>query len=269
MEDLTYQTIHEYIRAPFGALDTETKQRLEPKYQENKKKIVCKSVCEYEETYLIHLLIPSESSEGKTYDVVIQFFTPDKVIRKESTLDNYLIQFFSNSPSFIYKYAVLYKNKGFMIDSLQDKLNQDYKDALPTKSNSSMKMSYDKSLYFACRFLIDNSLVFLNKKTLLLTNSKSEFRRFVDGIGDYSGEKFQREIYDIESDFKKEIKRDLLKAEDVFKKRKLFPSKNSITKKEKIGPTRNTLKDKSSITTGKVVKKVGKKQPKKYTTKKS
>ena len=123
MENLTYQTISEYIRAPFGALDTENKQRLEPKYQENKKKISCKCVCEYEDTYLIHILIPSESREGKNYDVIIQFFTPDKEVKKEDTLNNYLIQFFSNSPSFIYKYAVLYKNKGFMIDSLQDKLS--------------------------------------------------------------------------------------------------------------------------------------------------
>lgn len=261
MEDLTYQTLNEYIRAPFGALDTENKQRLEPKYQDNKKKISCKCVCEFEDTYLIHVLVPSESQEGKSYDVVIQFFTHNKEISKESTLDNYLIQFFSNSPSFIYKYAVLYKNKGFMIDSLQDKLNQDYKDSLPTKSNSSMKMSYDKSLYFACRFIQDNSLAFLNKKTLMRTNQKLEFRRFVDGIGDYSGSKFNREVYDIETDFRKEIKKDLLKAENVFKKRDLSLSKRVVGKREKLKATTNTSKDKSSITTTKVVKKSSKVQP--------
>ena len=263
-----YQTISEYIRAPFGTEDNDNRHRLETMYISAKRNISCKCVCEYEKTYMFHILIPSESQKDKTYDVIIQFFSPDKETQGEPTLSNYFIQFFSNSPSFIYRYAVLYKQNGFLIDSLQDKFNPEYANTLPEKTNKNMKMTYDKSLYFACRFLLDHSLLYLSKKSIK-TIPKLDFRHFIDGIQDYTGQKIERELYEIEADFKKELKQDLLKAENVVKKRKrVFSNSHVIEKKPKITQKTSTIKStipkKSAVT-----KKVAKKRSRTSTTKNS
>ena len=155
-----YQAISDFMRSPFGRTDSMDQNiKYEKMYNEYTKsnKIYVSGYTIIESSYYIHIKIPSESQkDGKyEYDVIIRFFTDKPELEKSMSLRAYYMQFFSNSPSFIYKYAALYKKEDYLIRELYDKLDPEYKDVMPEKTNSDMILSYDKSIYFACRFLSD------------------------------------------------------------------------------------------------------------------
>ena len=181
MDNTIYQTLEEYLFQPFGIADSDQEKILGPKYLQCKNKIKLKEYAVYDNDYYIHILIPSESSPDKFYDVVLQFFYPDESVKTFGSLNKYFVQFFSTSPSFIYKYAALYKLHGYLIDALQEKLDPDYADRLPDKTNKDYKMSYDKSLYFACRFLYDNRFTYMMKAGLVL-QKKVQLESMVNSI---------------------------------------------------------------------------------------
>ena len=147
-----YQTLSGFLIAPFhDRSNLEKDVTYDSKYKAfvSSNKIRIFAMCVIEDSYYIHVKIPSESQKnGKyEYDVVIRFFTDNPEILKQDTLRHYYIQFFSNSPSFMYQYAYLYKKEGFLIEALYDKIDADYIDTPPEKTNASMKTSYDKSIY--------------------------------------------------------------------------------------------------------------------------
>lgn len=231
MEDTIYQTLEEYLFQPFGIADSDQEKILGPKYLQSKNKIILKDYATYEDEYFLHILIPSESTENKYYDVVIQFFYPDNSVKAHGSLNHYFVQFFSTSPSFIYKYAALYKLHGYLIDSLQEKLDPDFADRMPDKTNKDYKMSYDKSLYFACRFLYEHRLSLMTKSGLKL-QKKVQLESLINSIVPVNMVKMEdpnviKNIYN-------ETKKDKEKAKNfIEKKKKSRPiGKNIIPKKK-------------------------------------
>lgn len=160
-----YQTLNDFVMHPFGKPYNEKGASMRKSYDKLQSilRIDCFSILD--DSYYLHIKVPSESTAGKFYDVVLQFLPPDAATAKQATLDNYVIQFFSNSPSFIYKYAVLYKQKGYMIDALQSKLNPDYKNTLP-KNVETLELDMDKSIYLATTFLYEGRVTYLSKSAL-------------------------------------------------------------------------------------------------------
>ena len=217
MEDTIYQTLEEFLFRPFGVVDPEQEKVLAPKYAQNGKyvKLIEYSVLDGE--YFLHFSIPSESQKDKTYDVVLQFFHPDDQLAKHGSLNHYLVQFFSNSPSFIYKYAALYKLHGYLIQSLQDRLDISYIDKMPDKTNKDYKMSYDKSLYFACRYLYEHRLTLMTKAGLFL-QKKVPFREMVRHI--IPVDMLEEIDPNIEEIVKKETKEDKKKAKEYIATKK-------------------------------------------------
>ena len=147
-----YQTLSGFLFSPFhGKEDLQKDTEYNSKYisfiSENRIRIV--AMCIIEDSYYIHLKVPSESQKqvGYEYDVVIRFFTDNPEVLKHQHLRSYYVQFFSNSPSFMYQYAYLYNQSGYLINALYDKIDAEYINTPPQKTNSSMKMSYDKSIY--------------------------------------------------------------------------------------------------------------------------
>ena len=129
-----YQTLSEFLQSPFGSGADQNKLiKYNAMYNSNINKIVLNAYTKIEDSYYFHVKVPSESQKSGNvqYDVVIRFFTDNADALASSHLRNYYIQFFSNSPGFIYNYAVLYKNNGFLIDSLYTKLDPRYFDKLP------------------------------------------------------------------------------------------------------------------------------------------
>lgn len=204
-----YQSIADFMRSPFGRTDSMEKNT---KYQElyetykRSNKIYVAGYCNIEDSYYIHVKIPSESQkDGKyEYDVVIRFFTDNPSLKPGNSLRAYYMQFFSNSPGFIYKYAALYKKEDYLIRDLYNKLDPEYSNVMPTKTNSDMVLSYDKSIYFACRFLSDGRFRYLNKFGLLLQKKKTPSKFFSD-ISDFKSIKFDQDLLNTEKKLKRDI----------------------------------------------------------------
>ena len=246
-----YQTIGEFLNSPFGSPDQETYAKLEKKYKEAKRPVSVHAYTILDEAYFFYFIIPSESQPDKSYDVVLQFFTNDNDVKKSSSLQNYYIQFFSNSPSFIYRYAVLYKQKGYMIDSLQKKMDPKYADTLPEKTNKDLKLTFDKSLFMACYYLQNDGSTWLDKE-FLKKKRKTSMREFLSNIGsfqDVKGEKVVFDVIEITSSLKNELQKDLRKIPKRMKIRKEESPKPRFgvgiqvkKKMEKVKPTRSTFK---------------------------
>lgn len=259
--DVMYQTLEQFLFTPFGVADTDQENKLNPKYNLYKNMIQLECYSELEGSYYLHLKIPSESDPGKKYDVVIQFFPVNEAIAKKANLYQYYVNFFSNSPSFVYKYAVIYKLHGYMIDALQEKMDPAYAGKLPEHTNPNMKISYDKSLYFACKWLYEKQMIYLSKPTLKLQR-KVPFRTLVDGIA-FNKDVVGKTGHEIEVAAKKEAEADTKKAQDIFDGRDYTKdSKNSkvrpLSKKSAVS---STFKEKRLV-----FKKPNTKKPKKSAT---
>lgn len=231
-----YQTLSEFMAKPFGQANSDRDLTYISKYRafssSNKLKINAMTILE--DSYYIHIKVPSESNDGKQeYDVVIRFFTEDPQYLKDLHLRNYNIQFFSNSPGFIYKYAYVYEQKGFLIEALYNKLDPSYRGKAPEKTNANLDLSYDKSIYFACRFLLDNQFSLLAKNGSL-TMYKKSLTTFLRGISDFQSIKMDQDLLNEEKKLSKEL--------DIESKKKLNRLENDRKKKA----SDNTYKDKDS-----------------------
>lgn len=238
-KDTIYQTIDDFLRAPFGSREVDSKRdEYDKKYIElkNQKKIFCENYTEDDGMYLMHIKIPSESQEGNFYDVVIQLFTDDKEIERQLNLGKYYVQFFSNSPSFMYKYAALYKVHGYLIDSLYEKMDQEYSNMLPDKQNPDYKMNFDKSLYIACRFMQDNKETILRKNGLVFYK-KVPLHKLLRSIKDFETVKIDSELYSLERSIKKEHEKD--KAEAKKKRKELIDKINPFSRSQMKQPKKH------------------------------
>lgn len=165
MKQAKLQTIAEFMRSPLNIQNAGAKQsEYDKKYElfKRNKKLKIEGFTSIGDNYFIHMVIPSDSNPDRNYDVIVKFSPPDGGENNVS-LRYYHIQFFSNSPGFIYKYSVLYKEHGLLIEELYNKMDPDYMDTLPSKTNTSLELSYDKSIYFVCRFLSDHQFRYLSK----------------------------------------------------------------------------------------------------------
>lgn len=219
-ESASYQNITNFLNHPFDPTGmkrspefVKTKQEFDRKYEKARDGIFFVSSTVFEGSYFLHLKIPSESKAGVQYDVVIQFFTPDKAVEEHESLGQYLLQFFSNSPSFIYQYAALYYTRGYLIDAFQKKLDSRITDSTYVSSGTAKKeLMFDKSLYFACKYILENSVSLLQKTRLknLKTVSMTELLRSISG-GNPAGSG------DIVKDLKVEMQKDKMKAKKFIR----------------------------------------------------
>ena len=98
------QTLNGFMIAPFNNINTKRDETYDSKYRSyllsNKIKVF--QCAEIEDSYYIHVKVPSESQKDGNveYDVVIRFFTDKADVAIRDNLKSYYVQFFSNSPSF-------------------------------------------------------------------------------------------------------------------------------------------------------------------------
>lgn len=270
---MNFQTIEEFIARPFGN-EEKRNNEFESKYSKlnHDKRISLIAYTQIDDDYLLHLSVGSDTNPTESYDVVLLFFTDDESIKKEITFKNYYVKFFSNSPSFIYQYAVLYKQNGFLIDILYDKMDAKYKDVLPDKVNKDHNMSYDKSIFCACKYILSHQAAF--NKYLNFTPKKSP-DTFFRGIKDFSDVKMISEIRSMDKKINKELEENKKRQKDEKRKRR---GKNSTlseggitikSPKTKVGSKRSTSGLSRNKTSRTVVRKtVAKKGAKRSTLKK-
>ena len=251
-KDTPYQTLDSFIESPFGKFMRTKPADMENKYKEivMKKSIYVENYTIIDDMYLIHLKMESDSQKGNFYDVVIAFFTPDPDISNSLSLKHYLIQFYSNSPSFIYKYAALYKLHGYLIDSLYDKMDKEHSNVFPDKTNPNYQMDYDKSLYCACRFLQDNRFTYLRKDGLRSFSKKVNVKDFLSSISDYEEVKMNAELANLEKALAKENEDEKKKANELqnefvrkYSSNELENSRSNTSKQPKKTAKHDTLGD--------------------------
>lgn len=250
---ISKQTLQEFLDAPFGIPNKQKQLKYESRYLAYKKanKIKIESSIEYEKNYFVHLKVPSESQRGdSSYDVVIQFFTPDEKIRREVSVKHYYVQFFSNSPGFMYKYASLYKLEGYLIEALYDKFADGMLDVLPDKANSKYELYFDSSIYYACRYLLDNKSTVLTKFSLKIFKTKPPEIFFRD-IQDTESVALSKDVSNLHREIKKEIERDTklsLEQKTSIKRKNRFIGKQVVDNDRKKQATKSTSTRDSSIT---------------------
>ena len=107
----------------------------------------------------IHLVIPSETERDNTYDVVVRFFDGTGKNKLATSIADYDIQLFTNTPSFVYTHAYVYYEYGLSIDFLKDKLGKLATTQAPTMRNRYEIASYDKYLFFAAKFIQESRMM--------------------------------------------------------------------------------------------------------------
>lgn len=231
MADQTkYQTLTSFFAYPFGIAPDESEVlRLAKNYESyrNNYKIRLKGICQIDDVFYYHIIVPSESQKTKylgnySYDVVIRFFAENPAVKAMQSLGQYYVQFYSNCPSFMFTYAYIYKQEGYLIEALYDKLDPDYINVPPTKTNPSMKKCYDKSIYMATRFLLENPWGYLSKNSInTLWGVKKDQEKFFEDISDFKSVKLDQEVINEEKKLQKQttakgrnqIKRNLRKID--------------------------------------------------------
>lgn len=243
-----YQTLEGFLFSPFHKTESHKQKDLDydTKYRSyiNENKISIAGMCEIEDSVFIHVKVPSESQNNYSYDVIIRFFSTDPLIINQNHLRNYYIQFFSNSPSFMYQYAYVYNQEGFLIEALYDKLDPDYIDKPPEKANASMTLSYDKSIYFACRYLSDNKFRYLDKNGVI-TRKKKPSNKFFRDISDFKSVKFDQYVLAEEKKLSKQLEK------------KSPHQKDKSSSRDRNATKKNASKSTSQVSSITIVKKKG------------
>lgn len=253
-----YQTLDQFLFNPFGLNNNNvTKARqFDVLYDKEKNKIKLIGYTIVDDSYFFHVKIPSKSqkSDNVYHDVVIRFFTDDPEISKSSDIRSYYIQFFSNSPGFIYKYAVLYKKYDYLIKFLYDKLDPDYFDKLPKNVENEMDLSFDKSIYFACKYLSEKRFRVLNKIGIGI-GKKIKPDVFFKGISDFKTVTFNTELRNLSKSSLKELEKELSKHNDEKRKNDVHrkqPTKSVSNghRVEKITSKKSTTSHRSIVRKG-------------------
>lgn len=237
-----HQTLTDFYASPFKRGGQLVKQNNEY-YETYRKyrmlnKLTVYGVCQIGESFYFHIKVPSESKSDKKYeyDVVVKFYTDDPKVASQTHLRNYYVKFFSNCPSFIYKYAYIYKQEGYLIEELYNKLDKDYINVPPSNTNPNLETAYDKSLFCVIRFLLDLQYRYLDKKGPIL-HKKVTPNRFFSRISDFRSIKIDQYLINEEKKLKKNLEKEKNKRGD-----------NISSKKEKTSSTTKTKSNRSSIT---------------------
>lgn len=137
-----------------------------------------------QDNYYFKFKMPSESVNGLYYDVIIMFHPENKEIKEDKTLNRYNLRLFSNSPNFTYTYTyILNKSKIIVPDFIKHCSDTALKEP-PKVKNPVGSYGFEKSCYFACRYIkemglynkdvIDKNLTVYSKESLLKDVSHQE-----------------------------------------------------------------------------------------------
>ena len=118
------------------------------------------------ETVIYHFQIESDKNPDILYDVIFKFFTKDVSVKTNQDILEYSFQFFSNSPSFLFQFAYVYKKYNLLIPELNKQIGNQALETPPSKSNPHQAVGYDYTIYYCLRFLYLNQF-YLSKKEIL------------------------------------------------------------------------------------------------------
>lgn len=212
-KNINKQTLEEFINKPFGTKNEQKHLKYMAKYNKyiSENKIRVEGTLFFEENFFIHFKVPSESNNKiYDYDVVIQFSPPsDESIKLSTSIRYYHVNFFSNSPGFVYKYCYLYNKNGMLIEPLYDKYSPKAIIEPPRKTNSEKELFYDSSIFYAAKYMIDRRL-YMMLKLYIKNFKKKSFSDFFSAINNTEVEMARRDIKVFEKKLKLNISQESL-----------------------------------------------------------
>lgn len=187
------QRLEEFVDNPMGKgsnaipsrnlIKEDLTQRFNRLINEKEKKVHL-DIYRNRDEYYFHFKIPSESvRQVNTYDVVLHFLLDenDKTMKDDKNLNRYMVRFFSNSPSFTYTYAYAFNLHGLLVEGLENKFRPIVLKNLPITRNPGEIISYEKTIFFACIYLLQNKK-FLNKMIINAMAKPFKLKEFVSSI---------------------------------------------------------------------------------------
>lgn len=152
--------IAEYLLNPMGrgsavlALPARRRE-LESQYKDLCSKIRLTWYILGDKFYIAHVKIPSHRHERIYYDVLIQFDI-DSIASNSSVINDCSVRVFSNCPSFTYTYAYIFNKRKDLIEWARKKYPSEVLSKEPMQRNPYQVLSYERSLYFAFRYITSN-----------------------------------------------------------------------------------------------------------------
>ena len=250
--------LHEYLKNPTGkGAIIPGKDLILTNYDYrfqvlNKKKLIELNIYTNNDVVYYHMLIPTENNNRENaYDVVIKFKPVDQSSLLDKSYKQYDVEFFSNCPSFTYTYAYVAKSNGYLIPELENKYDDMILNTPPSSRNPGMIFSYEKSIYFACKYLLED------KSLLLKSHVKTYGQKLTPNTL-----KSIRNINKIEEDIKREkVKEKEAKKVSVDLNKKEKKKLDTYTKKASNNTNVNVIKKKkSTINTNSKIKTIQKKK---------
>lgn len=130
--------------------------------------------------YFIHMKVFSEVIHNFFYDVVIEFYSDDSVIRSSRSLKDYYVKFYSNDPAFVFTFAHAFIENEIFIEELKPKMSKKaIKDKADTR-NPRNEVGYVKSIYFA--YLIIKNKGLLEKVHYDTAGKKLDVKELLNSI---------------------------------------------------------------------------------------
>lgn len=118
-------------------------------------------------TLVFHMEMPSESSKGLSYDIVIEVPFSSKDENKGNNIFDFPFNVYSNCPSFIYSYAYIFYKQKLICKWLVNRYDKKTLTTPPTKKNEFGIIFYEKSIFFAVYYIFKN----MNQSVMLLEKS--------------------------------------------------------------------------------------------------
>jgi hypothetical protein len=109
-------------------------------------------------SYFFHFKIPSETYDNLEYDVIIEFYPEDEEAEKDKTINSYYVRVFSNSPAFMFTYTYVCYHNDLIPKSLIKFCSKIALKQAPNVRNPVQVYGYEKSVYFACLYIISHDL---------------------------------------------------------------------------------------------------------------
>lgn len=191
-----------------------------------------------------HILVPSEGEyRENNYDVVIKFKPSGMGNKLDGSYKQYELEFFSNSPAFAYTYAYVAKLNGYLIQELMNKYDEKILTYPPTSRNPGLMFNFEKSIYFACKYLLSDNQFLL--KSYVKSHSKKLTKNILKEIRtvskieeEYKSEKNKKEEREL-----KELKKNMENKSGVksINKKEVQTNINVIKKKVATKKKTNTI----------------------------
>lgn len=166
MQNIGALTIKQLLQNPTGKFSAYMARRdkiikdLDDRYRLLMSKVqkVNFKIYKVKKDYLFHFQIPSEEFPNNLYYDVCVLFCWENEVKDDKTISEYKLKLFSNSPNFMFTYTYALEQNDMIIPFLKSKCSRLALTQAPTIRNPIEVYGFEKSIYFACRYIMDNNL---------------------------------------------------------------------------------------------------------------